>query len=184
MFVSSHKKVSYRIPFLLFLVIMSAFTSAISLFLQHLKLYSIISEKRFLSQTFLFLTDLPKPPHPFNGQNLPSMTKVFCWCSLHWQISISNFWQIVLLCKMYRKSKPLFTINNSSTSNFTSYSISFSLESSLLHLFVKAFVYILHLFLLFCFWKNFRSLLHHLFRFLWNLPSQHFRVNNGNKWNM
>ena len=50
-------------------------------FYKILELHSTLPEKRFLSH-FPFLTDLLKPPHPLSSQNLSSLTKFFCWCSL------------------------------------------------------------------------------------------------------
>ena len=56
----------------------------ISFFHKFLELHSILSEKKIFVTNFPFLTDSLKPPHPvnINGQNLLSVRKVFCWCSL------------------------------------------------------------------------------------------------------
>ena len=43
--------------------------------------FNIISKKDFRHK-FSFLTDSLKPPHPFNGQNPLSVTKVFWRCSI------------------------------------------------------------------------------------------------------
>ena len=59
------------------------------IFLQFLELHSTLSEKKNFITNFPFLTHSlnqacpPTPePHPLNSQNLLSVTKVFCQCSL------------------------------------------------------------------------------------------------------
>ena len=66
-------------PDILFLFVLLAFTLAGIIF--HKKLQSKISEKIFSSQIFLF-NGFAQTPYPLNGQNLLSVTKVFCWCFL------------------------------------------------------------------------------------------------------
>ena len=36
--------------------------------------------KKYFRRNFFFLTDSLRPPHPLNGQNLLSVTKVYCQC--------------------------------------------------------------------------------------------------------
>ena len=58
-----------------------AFTSGDIIFYKFLELHSTLSEKIFLSQIFLFYWIYPTP-QPLNGQNLLSVVKAFCRCSL------------------------------------------------------------------------------------------------------
>ena len=46
-----------------------------------LELYAT-SVKKIFVKNFPFLTDSLNPPHPFNDQNLLTLKKVFCQCSL------------------------------------------------------------------------------------------------------
>ena len=57
------------------------FTSADIIFHYFLELHTTLSEKKIFVMNFPFLTDSLKLPHPLNGQNLLSVTKVCCWCS-------------------------------------------------------------------------------------------------------
>ena len=72
--------------FLLFLLVL---TSGGTIFCKFLELHSTMSDKKIFVINLSLLTDplkLPSPPppphHPLNDQNLLSMTKVFCQCSL------------------------------------------------------------------------------------------------------
>ena len=53
----------------------------ISFFTNFQRLIQHYLKKRFLSQIFLF-SQIHSNPHPLNGQNLLSVIKVFCGCSL------------------------------------------------------------------------------------------------------
>ena len=67
---------------LLFLVVFISFYISRYHFSQIFRTsFSIISKKDFLHK-FSFLTDSLKHPHPLSGQNLLSVTKAFCRCSL------------------------------------------------------------------------------------------------------
>ena len=70
---------------LLFLVVLRAFTSADIIFHKFLELQSTLSEKKKKKKIFIkkfpFLTDSLKPSL-LQPQNLVSLTKVFCRCSL------------------------------------------------------------------------------------------------------
>ena len=57
-------------------------------FLQLLRTKSNIFRKKIFTTNCHFLTDSPKPPKPFNSQNLLSVSKVFCWGSLN----LKNLW--------------------------------------------------------------------------------------------
>ena len=65
---------------LLFLFLL-AFTSADIIFHKFLELHSTLSEKKFSLQIFFF-NRFTETPYPLKNQNLLSMTKVFCQCSL------------------------------------------------------------------------------------------------------
>ena len=63
----------------------SIYTSVDIIFHNFSELHSTLFEKRYSSRNFLFLRIhlTPPPPYPLNGQNPPSVTKVFCRCSLN-----------------------------------------------------------------------------------------------------
>ena len=67
--------------YLLFLAALLDFISADTIFHYFLELYAT-SVKKIFVKNFPFLTDSLNPPHPFNDQNLLSLKKVFCQCSL------------------------------------------------------------------------------------------------------
>ena len=74
------KSYKIQLPVPLFIVVLyqlRAFTSADIIFYNFLKLHSNYL-KKIVVTNFPFLMGSPKPPHPFNGQNLLSVTKVFC----------------------------------------------------------------------------------------------------------
>ena len=60
----------------------SSFTSADAIFYSFLEICSILSEKKIFITSFPFFNRVAQTPHPINGQNLPSVAKVFCQCSL------------------------------------------------------------------------------------------------------
>ena len=73
-------RISHQIfYFLLFYV---SFYISRHIFYKLLELHSSLSVKKIFVTNLSFLTDSPKPLHPPNSQNLLSMTKVFCQCSL------------------------------------------------------------------------------------------------------
>ena len=51
-------------------------------FLQVFRTSLTIIGKNIFVTNFTFLIDSTKPLHPLKSQNPPSVTKVFCWCSL------------------------------------------------------------------------------------------------------
>ena len=84
-------------PDLFFLVVFISFYISKYHFSQIFRTsFSIIGKKDFCHK-FSFLTDSFKPPHPLNSQNLLSVTKVFCQCSLKNESSI-----YCLICKNHK----------------------------------------------------------------------------------
>ena len=70
-------------PDLLFICVFISFYISRYYFSETSRLYSKISEKIFSPQIFLFNRFTQTTPTPLNGQNLLSVTKVYCqWCSL------------------------------------------------------------------------------------------------------
>ena len=67
-----------------FLLFLLAFTSADIIFHKFLKIHSVSSVKKIFVTDFLFerIQSNPPSPHPLNGQNPLTVTKVFCRCSL------------------------------------------------------------------------------------------------------
>ena len=74
-------------PDLLFLFIFISFYIIRYHFSQIFKTSFNIISKKYFCHEFSFLTDSLKPPQPLNGQNLLSVTKVFCRCSLKYVAS-------------------------------------------------------------------------------------------------
>ena len=107
-------------PDLLFLVVLLSFTSAFTNFrtsfnINYLKIW-------FLLATIIFFNRFTQTPHPLQGQNLLSVMKVFCQCSLSirgvlhekkWNVSDSlliHLFSVLLLlintCKLGDKIPP------------------------------------------------------------------------------
>ena len=79
-------KIRYLHQIFYFLLFFLAFTSADMIFYRFLEFHSILSESKDFRHKFSFFngfTQTPTPtPHPLNSQNLLSVTKVFCRCSI------------------------------------------------------------------------------------------------------